>query len=151
MAADFICYRAQILKCSCTDWKLAMPRSTTVSSASATRKRVHADQDHDEESSSEDIKGFKAADLERHEDLWYEDGNIVISSGKVAFRVHKSILSRHSPTLAKALTPAPKSEQLDGCPVVRLSDAVEDITNLLSVLYYSKKEAISSFLHPRCH
>ncbi|KAI0046419.1 hypothetical protein FA95DRAFT_1606922 [Auriscalpium vulgare] len=80
---------------------------------------------------------------ERHTNLWYDDGNIVLSTGNMLFRVHRSILSRHSPVLAditSAYSPgraASSSEDadIDGCPIVHLMEDSEDITHMLHGIY----------------
>jgi hypothetical protein len=73
----------------------------------------------------------------RHEQLWFDDGNIVLTTENVAFRVHRSLLSRHSQVfkdLFELSQPSP-DEQLDGVPVVKLHDSPHELASLLDVIY----------------
>lgn len=101
-------------------------------------------------------------ELERHPDLWFEDGSIVLRAENTLFLVHMSQLSRHSvcfrdmfsmPQLkqgplatagaassSKIVAHSGELEKLvldDGqeCSVVYLHDAAEDLGNLLTALY----------------
>ncbi|PFH48118.1 hypothetical protein AMATHDRAFT_150595 [Amanita thiersii Skay4041] len=73
----------------------------------------------------------------RNQEFWFEDGSVVIIVGGQCFRVHQSILSRHSEVFnAMFSIPQPRyQEMLDGCPLVRLSDELSDFVDLLRVLY----------------
>lgn len=94
--------------------------------------------------------------LTRHHDLWFIDGSVVLQTGNAIFRVHKSQLSRHSPFFRDLFSlPQPTqvdvtastssqnspvlriepSDEIEGCPVVRLHDSSEDVANLLTALY----------------
>ncbi|KAI0350414.1 hypothetical protein OH77DRAFT_1363361, partial [Trametes cingulata] len=74
--------------------------------------------------------------------LWIDDGNVVLVAEKSAFRVHKSTLARHSEVfkdLFDVPQPPPSmgtaSENMDGFPVIHLSDAAYDIEQLLRAIY----------------
>ncbi|KAJ6519033.1 hypothetical protein C8R45DRAFT_885281 [Mycena sanguinolenta] len=69
--------------------------------------------------------------------LWIEDGNVVLAVGNTQFRVHWSTLARHSPFFRHMQgLPQPGDEpNIDGCPVVQLSDDPTDVEYLLSSLY----------------
>lgn len=89
--------------------------------------------------------------VRRHPDLWFGDGSVVLRAENVAFRVHKSQLSRQSLFFRDLFSlPQPGVEagkesnvlqdggdgMLEGCPVLRLhDDSAEDVTNLLHALY----------------
>jgi BTB/POZ domain len=62
---------------------------------------------------------------------YLEDGNIVVVAEGVAFRVHRSLLTRHSEIFSDMFD----METYDGCHVVRVPDATVHMLNLLSVLY----------------
>ncbi|KAH9897792.1 hypothetical protein C8Q73DRAFT_788026 [Cubamyces lactineus] len=103
----------------------------------------------------------------RDGDYWFDDGNIVFvaknhSAGArpAAFRVHKSVLFRHSAALSDLLgeaLPQPTatetatmlgeaaadSETMDGCPAVYMSDSYHDFKVLFRALYDG-----SSFARP---
>lgn len=88
----------------------------------------------------------------RHSDLWFSDGSIVLRAENTLFRVHKSLLARHSGffhdlfTLPKLVakdsspphgTKTPSIElsgDIEGCQVLTLYDSAEDVANLLTAL-----------------
>nr|GAT45809.1 predicted protein [Mycena chlorophos] len=73
----------------------------------------------------------------RAEELWFEDENIVLQAGNTQYRVHRSMLARHSPVFRDMLAfPQPADAELvDGCPLVRLHDAEEEVTPFLRALF----------------
>ncbi|GBE86205.1 hypothetical protein BKA93DRAFT_895291 [Sparassis latifolia] len=95
--------------------------------------------------------------LVRHSDLWFVDGSIVLRAENTLFRVHMSQLSRRSaffrdlfslPQPATRLLPSvadsdaldeldvsSQSTMLEGCPVLHLQDAAEDLSCTLKALY----------------
>ncbi|TFK45917.1 hypothetical protein OE88DRAFT_1605810, partial [Heliocybe sulcata] len=72
----------------------------------------------------------------RHPELWYPDGNVVIVSKDMSFRVYGGLLAQNSPIFADMLSldQPGSAEKIDGCPVVRLADQPEDLEVLLSTL-----------------
>jgi hypothetical protein len=71
--------------------------------------------------------------------IWYRDGSVVLQAQDTQFRVHWSVLAKHS-AFFKDLEglPQPNPADLptvDGCPVVEIQDAVEDVEHLLTALY----------------
>ncbi|KAL6298835.1 hypothetical protein BKA93DRAFT_713268, partial [Sparassis latifolia] len=70
-------------------------------------------------------------------EFWFADGNIVLIMDCTAFRVHQSVLSRHSDIFRDLFTiPQPAdTETMFGCPVVQIYDPLSDIRLLLRVLY----------------
>ncbi|KAF7984444.1 hypothetical protein HWV62_14526 [Athelia sp. TMB] len=72
-------------------------------------------------------------------DLWLEDGNIVLQAEDTQFKVHRSMLSRHSSVFRDMfMVPQPpilNADVVDGCAVVELSDSAEDLTHALRALY----------------
>ena len=73
----------------------------------------------------------------RHSDLWMDDGSIVLQAENSQFRVHRSMLSRHSSVFRDMFSvPQPTDEKnIEGCPVIYLPDSAEDVSCLLSALY----------------
>ncbi|KAG5643343.1 hypothetical protein DXG03_001063 [Asterophora parasitica] len=80
----------------------------------------------------------------RSDEFWFSDGSIVILVENTAFRVHKSILSKHSDVFADLFTvPQPvastlgndSADSIEGVPVVHLSDNVADFTEVIRALY----------------
>lgn len=76
--------------------------------------------------------------LERNLNFWFEDGSIILIVENTAFRIHQSILSRHSDVFADLFTvPQPRhdTESIDNCPVVRLDDSLADFIDVMKALY----------------
>ena len=75
--------------------------------------------------------------LERSEKLWLEDGSVVLQAENVQFKVHRSILTKHSQIFADLFKmPHPPTEPtVEGCPVVLLQDSAEDVKHVLLILY----------------
>jgi len=76
--------------------------------------------------------------MPQHCDPWVEDGNVDVVSAddSKAFRVHRSILSRYSQVFKDMFAASHEGESsIEGCPVVRLQDAADDIEHVLCALY----------------
>lgn len=77
----------------------------------------------------------------RHAFLYFPDGDLVLMAagrdGKVAFRIHSSVLGRHSPVFADmmALPMAEGTDKYDGIPSVDLQDDPHDFELFLSSMY----------------
>ncbi|KAF9477719.1 hypothetical protein BDN70DRAFT_907115 [Pholiota conissans] len=73
----------------------------------------------------------------RHPEFYFSDGSVVIIVEKTAFRVHQSVLARHSDVFNDMWdVPQPnKVELYDGCPTVILSDSVNDFVDVMRVIY----------------
>lgn len=69
--------------------------------------------------------------------FWFDDGNIILQSENVQFRIHRSVLSMHSNVMKDCFSyPQPSDgPAVKGCPVVHVSDSAQDIENLCSLLY----------------
>ena len=76
------------------------------------------------------------SDLKLCEEFWLEDGNIVLVTRDVAFRIYRGLLAAQSKVFEDMFASAAPTtdETLEGCPVVRLSDSPEDLMRLLRVL-----------------
>lgn len=89
---------------------------------------------------------------EHHLTLYFDDGNVVLSClrrngrSRIYFRVHRSILSRHSPVLAEMFAIPPLLEDFedpskglketyDGVVHIQAPDSAEDVESFLGVLY----------------
>lgn len=83
-------------------------------------------------------------------DVWLEDGNIILAAQGVSFRVHRSVLSRHSEVFQDMFSfPQPERnspsptlydpEKLQGCPIVQLSDSPRELSHFLSALYDGRR------------
>jgi BTB/POZ domain. len=73
-----------------------------------------------------------------HADFWFVDGSVVIIVEATSFKIHQSVLSRHSDVFSGMFTvPQPaRDDTIDGCPVVVLSqDKASDFVDVLKALY----------------
>ncbi|KAI0776588.1 hypothetical protein BD413DRAFT_602162 [Trametes elegans] len=80
--------------------------------------------------------------VERSRDYWFNDGNIVLIVRDIAYKIHKSVLSRHSEVF-RDLFSAPSTAAdayFDGCPALCLSESPEDVGNFLKALYDSTRD-----------
>ncbi|KAF7299840.1 BTB domain-containing protein [Mycena chlorophos] len=78
--------------------------------------------------------------LERVAELWFEDGTLVIVAQQTAFKVHRSILAARSSVFRDMLAMPQNAdfvENLDGCPMVVLSDAPRDLICFLRAIFDS--------------
>ncbi|KAJ7689774.1 hypothetical protein B0H17DRAFT_936713 [Mycena rosella] len=72
----------------------------------------------------------------RVEQLWFEDGNLVLQAGNCQFRLHRGILAARSPVQDMLSFPQPpESELVEGCPLVRLPDAETEVRYFLKAIF----------------
>ncbi|KAJ7071804.1 hypothetical protein B0H15DRAFT_870292 [Mycena belliarum] len=73
------------------------------------------------------------------QELWFEDGNLVIEAGTSRFRVYRGVLAARSPVFHDMLSfpQPPDAELVEGCPLVHLHDAEADVTVFLRAIYDS--------------
>ena len=94
-------------------------------------------------------------DESRDEDLYFDDGSIVISANQtsgdlVYFRVHKSLLSKQS-TVFKDMFSLPSPTEVDtydGLPLVHVHDDAAHFKQFLQAIY-DPRRAISRYLPVR--
>lgn len=78
-------------------------------------------------------------DLTR-DDIWFEDGNLILQTDTALFRVYSGLLAARSSVFKDMLAFPPPPEgnlTLDGCPVVRLYDSTEDVRYFLNAIFDS--------------
>ncbi|KAF7359026.1 BTB domain-containing protein [Mycena sanguinolenta] len=75
----------------------------------------------------------------RVEELWFEDGGLVVQAEQSLFRVSRGILAARSSVFKDmlAFTQPPNAETIDGCPVVRLPDSAEDVKRFFRAIFDS--------------
>lgn len=76
--------------------------------------------------------------LRRNPRFRFPDGNIVLTAGKSACRVYRGVLASQSSVFADMLDfpqPTESTPQMDGCPIVELSDSGIDLTEFLGVIF----------------
>jgi len=77
--------------------------------------------------------------VRRCEDLWFDDGSVILRAENLLFKVYGGILSTQS-TIFKDLFTLPQpsdggDEIYDGCPVVRLHDQANTMHHFLKILH----------------
>ncbi|EKM61831.1 uncharacterized protein PHACADRAFT_180864 [Phanerochaete carnosa HHB-10118-sp] len=85
-----------------------------------------------------DITGFTTDILyARYEELWFEDGNVIVVSHDVTFKLHAGVLKRHSSVFRDLLNEkkATQAEIYEGCQVLRLTDRVGELAELFFIMY----------------
>lgn len=111
--------------------------------------------DRDESGHSRVFDAQTNVELKRHSDLWFYDGSLVCRAENTLFRVHMSLLARHSVCFEDMLAIPQPEEELDEktgfdlsqerdwnagsrtrarIPVIVLHDAAEDVEYLLKAL-----------------
>ena len=110
-------------------------RSQTSAAVSASKKRKIENIDGPTEVVATDVG-------ERVEELWFEEGNVIISASGLAYKVHSGVLSLHS-TVFRDLLGGPALASLpetsDGCPVLRTDDRAWPFMKVAFVLFLHTK------------
>lgn len=79
----------------------------------------------------------------KHDRLWFSDGNFIITTADVAFKLHRGVLSLHS-EFFRGMFDAPHTGQGDemreGCPVVHVTDCGEHLAYFFTLLYDGARE-----------
>jgi len=70
----------------------------------------------------------------RVQDLWFDDGTLVLQAEGSLFRIYKSILSIKSSVLRGLLSKPPQGT-VDDCPLVQLDDSADDLTYFLKSIF----------------
>ena len=89
-----------------------------------------------------DYFGTDLTRYSRHPDFWLEDGNIIlVASESVAFRVHRSVLSRKSGVFQDMFSFPQPSTNSDPTllPVLQLPDSPEDLSYFFDAIYNGMK------------
>ena len=105
-----------------------------------TRKRARSNPLKDHEPETQPGTGFeKVAAATRDSDYWFEDGNLILVSQGVAFRIYRGLLAEHSVMFRSMFDIAqglPATEDIvDGCPVVPLDDSPNDLRELFRLIF----------------
>ena len=99
------------------------------------RARVE-DRDRSESMSNSQAIPLQSEQLKRHEELWFDDGNLVLVARDTAFRIYRGLIASQSTVFSDMLVSscASADETFEGCPTVQLSDSPEDLAHFLRVL-----------------
>lgn len=85
------------------------------------------------------------SEVKKHETLWFDDGNVVIASEDMLFRLHRGIVCHHSQVFRDMFSAPHTGESTDvveDCPVVRVSDSGENLAGFFTLLYDGGKECV---------
>jgi hypothetical protein len=78
--------------------------------------------------------------LIRSQDVWYDDGNVIIQTGNIVFKVFRGILASNSTVFADMFSvPQPTNaagpDAYDSCPLVQIYDTPEDTRHFLKAIH----------------
>ncbi|KAJ7452258.1 hypothetical protein FB451DRAFT_1282971 [Mycena latifolia] len=81
--------------------------------------------------------GSPRAHCHRVEELWFNDGTVVLVAGLSSFRVYGGLLAKRSPVFHEMLAfrQPEDAEAVEGCPVVYLEDHEDDLRCFLNALF----------------
>lgn len=77
----------------------------------------------------------------RRDDVWFDDGNLILQTDDALFRVYSGLLAARSSVFKDMLAfPPPPEGNLthDNCPVVRIYDSAKDVHFFLSAIFNSE-------------
>ncbi|EIN04253.1 hypothetical protein PUNSTDRAFT_138648 [Punctularia strigosozonata HHB-11173 SS5] len=83
-------------------------------------------------------KSKPSAQLTRCDELWYEDGSIILAAEGIGFKVYRMLLAQHSAVFADMLAlsePSANIDPLHGCPLVHMPDSAEELRYLLLAIH----------------
>jgi hypothetical protein len=83
----------------------------------------------------------------RVQDLWFDDGTLVLQAEGSLFRIYKSILSIKSSVLRGLLSKPPQGT-VDDCPLVQLDDSADDLTYFLKSIFDPECVSFILFFSP---
>ena len=91
------------------------------------------------EQNENDDESKPQVEVARSSTFWFEDGNVVLQAEHTQFRLHRSVLSMHCPIFRDmfACSLPENGPTVDGCPLVNLSETLEDVKNFVKILYRS--------------
>lgn len=81
---------------------------------------------------------LESLDAERHPNLWFDDGSIVLKVQKIMFKVHRTLLASHSTIFADMFSipqPPVGQDMIEGCAVVSVPDDAKHFEFVLKALY----------------
>jgi len=78
--------------------------------------------------------------LIRSQDVWYDDGNVVIQTENIVFKVFRGILASNSTVFADMFSvPQPTNDTgpdvYDSCPLVQIYDTPDDARHFLKAIH----------------
>lgn len=83
-------------------------------------------------------EGTSSAEAPTRLEPWFDDGNIILETEAMQFRVHRGVLAASSNIFADMFSvpqPVQGDEVVDGCPVVKMLDNAEELKHVLKAIY----------------
>ena len=68
-----------------------------------------------------------------HPTLYFDDGNVILTTGRTLFCVHRSLLAKHSPVFRELFQQ--EHDQFRGLVQITMEETREDLEALLGVIY----------------
>ncbi|TFK47453.1 hypothetical protein OE88DRAFT_1666251 [Heliocybe sulcata] len=91
------------------------------------------------EAKGSDGSSARGAELSKCEDLWFDDGTIVLQAEQTLFRVYRGLLVQNSEIFADMFSlPTLNSgggDLIEGCQVVFLHDTAQELTHFLKAIF----------------
>jgi hypothetical protein len=87
------------------------------------------------------IQDENVAALQHVEDLWFEDGNLILRAENSLFRIYSGFLAARSSVFRDMLAFPPPPEgnaMMDGCHIVTVYDSAKDMTVFLKAIIDSR-------------
>jgi hypothetical protein len=78
---------------------------------------------------------------ERVQDLWFEDGNLILQAENSLFRIYSGLLAARSSVFRDMLAfppPAEGNPMMEGCHIVSVYDSAKDMTVFLKAIMDSR-------------
>ncbi|KIJ26399.1 hypothetical protein M422DRAFT_38238 [Sphaerobolus stellatus SS14] len=91
--------------------------------------------------------------MAKSQDMYFEDGNIVLVAENTAFKVYRGLLAKHSPVFMDMLqigcaeASEEGQETFEGCLAVRLSDRSDEAAQLLRAIHGQLNFDIENAMH----
>ncbi|TFK23752.1 hypothetical protein FA15DRAFT_593694 [Coprinopsis marcescibilis] len=79
--------------------------------------------------------------LIRVEELWFDDGNLILQAENCLFRIYRGLLSARSSVFRDMFgfpPPAEGNQMMEGCPIVQVYDTATDMTHFLRAVLDSE-------------
>ena len=100
-------------------------------------------------SQGSDLNECPRLSQDRHPQLWFHDGTVILATPETLFKVYKGILSSNSSvfrdlfSLPVANANAPTSDTLDGVDVIQMPDHHEDLATFLLATHFISSVPLS--------
>ena len=82
----------------------------------------------------------------RYEDLWFEDGSVVIVAGELRLKLHRTTLARYSSVfrdMFQIVDPA-SNDVYEGCPVVQVTDNPQYLVLFFNIIYDGIRQCVTN-------